>query len=84
MTRALSEDFAGLREDLYDTNEIVAGSPDATHIYIREQVADAIVVRTQTIKYLRENRVKIVVPPSEIYEDNEIVVKISDADGAMQ
>jgi hypothetical protein len=94
ITRALSEDFAGLRGDIYDTSEMIEGSPAATHIYIKPEVADSVnsnetddthcIVRTQSVAHLQQKKVHIATPPSEVYEDNEIVVKISNADGAMQ
>jgi hypothetical protein len=94
VTRALSEDFAGVRNDAYITDEIIVGSPEATQIYIRQQVADAInsvetsdtdcVVRTQAIKCSQQRRVHISIPASEVFEDNEIVVKIANGDGSLQ
>jgi hypothetical protein len=86
VTRALSEDFARLRNDAYITNEIIVGSPEATQIYIRQQAVDAInseetgdtdcIVRTQAIKCVQQRRVHISIPASEVFEDNEIVVEL--------
>ena len=60
-TRAISEEFAGLRKNAYDTEEILSGSPNPTAIYIGGEMADCVnstetddtdcIVRTQTVRF---------------------------------
>ena len=90
-TRAISEEFAGLRKNAYDTEEILSGSPNPTAIYIGGEMADCVnstetddtdcIVRTQTVRRLQMRKVQF---PTVVFEDNEIVAKIANADGTIK
>jgi hypothetical protein len=87
----LSEEMAGLRNDKYITDETVPGSPEPTSIYVDKNMAGSMnstdtgdtdcVVRTQTMSRLQNRRVNF---PSMVYEDNEMVTTIANADGKIE
>jgi hypothetical protein len=89
LSRTLSEEMAGLRNNKFITGspEIITGSPEPTSIYVGEDMAGSMnstdtgdtdcVVRTQTMRRL-QNRTENF--PSVVYEDNEMVTKIANAD----
>ena len=91
LSRTLSEEMAGLRNNKYITDEIVTGSPEPTSIYVGEDMAGSMnstdtgdtdcVVRTQTMRRLQN---RIVNFPSMVYEDNEMVTRIANADGKIK
>ena len=81
--RTLSEELAGLRLNPFVTDDLVLGSPNPTVILTNQRAVESInskdtgdtncLVRTQAIKRLQG--------PSIVFGDNDMVVKIANADG---
>ena len=86
ITRGISEEFAGLRNNAYITDNKIDGSPDPTTVYVKQLTADAInsketgdtdcVVRTKAMKHIQR--------PSVVFEDNEIVARIANSGGKIK
>jgi hypothetical protein len=79
----LSEELAGLRLNTFVTADIVHGSPNPTVIHTNQRVVDSIdskdtgdtncLIRTQAMQRLQG--------PSMVFGDNNMVLKIANADG---
>jgi hypothetical protein len=81
--RTLSEEFAGLRIDPFVTDDIIHGSPNPTMIHTNQKVVETISSRDtgDTFSLIRTQAIKRLQGPSIVFGDNNMVVKIANADG---
>jgi hypothetical protein len=94
IVRNISEEFAGKRQDTFNYADIVEGSPPPTSLFVHPDTELAInstetngdtncIIRNQTIRRIGRQQFDRSFP-SEVFEDNVMVVKIAKGDGKIK